>query len=61
MRLEHDEYLVNENAGLMNVRLQAVQEKPPNSGVYRKANYTFDVNVSLIILAGSAESGCRHN
>ena len=58
MRFEHDEYLVDENAGSVSVRLQAVQEKPPNSGMYVKANYTFDFNVSLITLAGSAEGGC---
>ena len=55
MRFEHDKYLVDENSGLVNVRLQAVQEKPPNSGIYVKANYTFDFNVSLITLAGSAK------
>ena len=61
MRFERDEYLVDENSGLVNVRLQAVQEDPPNSGVYIPANYTFDFNVSVITLAGSAQGGCGHD
>ena len=61
MRFEYDEYIVDENSSLVNVHLQAVQEDPPNSEVYIKAKYTFDFDVSLITLAGSAKGGCGHD